>query len=77
MIDVFGGQPKERFACSRAGCSQPADWAIVWRNPKIHAENRRKTWLACREHLEYLREFLSARSFPIKVIAIDELSEDT
>jgi hypothetical protein len=29
----------------------------------IHCDGRTKTWLACGEHLEYLSEFLIARSF--------------
>lgn len=69
----LGGAPDEALECSRAGCRDRADWAILWRNPKIHAEDRRKTWLACEEHLEYLREFLAARSFPLAVVPVDEL----
>jgi hypothetical protein len=53
--------------CSRAGCREPATWRIDWRNPKIHAEDRVKTWLACDEHVEYLRDFLASRSFPVRV----------
>jgi hypothetical protein len=26
-----------------------------------------KTWLACDEHVEYLRDFLASRSFPVRV----------
>lgn len=55
--------------CSRAGCGEPATWSIAWRNPKIHAEDRRKIWLACEEHVGYLREFLAARDFPLEVTA--------
>ncbi|MGX1702402.1 hypothetical protein [Microbacterium sp. NPDC055357] len=53
--------------CSRAGCRATARWRIDWRNPRIHAEDRRKTWVACDDHVAYLREFLSARSFPLDV----------
>ncbi|CAH0209012.1 hypothetical protein [Microbacterium sp. Bi128] len=56
--------------CSRAGCRSHAQWAIVWRNPRIHAEDRRKTWVACEEHVGYLREFLRARDFPVEVAAL-------
>lgn len=69
----LGGAPPEVFECSRAGCRERAEWAIRWRNPKIHAEDRRKTWLACEEHLEHLREFLAARSFPLEVVPVGEL----
>jgi len=53
--------------CSRAGCRASARWRIDWRNPRIHAADRRKTWVACDEHVAYLREFLAARDFPVEV----------
>jgi hypothetical protein len=53
--------------CSRAGCRADALWRIDWRNPKIHSADRTKTWVACDEHRDYLREFLIARSFPVAV----------
>ncbi len=69
----LGGAPAQAFECSRAGCRAEATAAIRWRNPKIHAADRRKTWLACDEHLEYLRDFLSARSFPVEILAVSDL----
>jgi len=60
--------------CSRAGCTAEALWRIDWRNPRIHAEDRRKTWVACDAHVDYLREFLSARSFPLDVARLEVLS---
>ena len=54
--------------CSRAGCRETGRWRIEWRNPKIHTEDRRKVWLACDEHEEFLREFLAARDFPLEVV---------
>jgi hypothetical protein len=57
--------------CSRAGCREASTWRIEWRNPKIHAETRRKVWLACDEHVDFLREFLAARDFPLEVLADD------
>ncbi|MBF4462371.1 hypothetical protein ITJ46_06465 [Rathayibacter sp. VKM Ac-2878] len=62
----LGGVP-DAHSCSRAGCHTTATWAIRWRNPAIHTEERRKTWLACEEHLGFLREFLAAREFPLSV----------
>lgn len=53
--------------CSRAGCRAPARWRIDWRNPRIHAGDRTKTWVACDAHVGYLREFLAARDFPVTV----------
>lgn len=70
----LGGEP-DVLECSRAGCRSEAEWALLWRNPKIHGPERRKTWLACAEHLEYLREFLAARSFPLSVLTVQALNE--
>jgi hypothetical protein len=51
------------LVCSAKGCRAPATWALAWNNPKLHTPERRKTWLACDEHREYLSTFLSARGF--------------
>lgn len=51
--------------CSRAGCRAPATAQVVWRNPRIHKADRRKIWLACDEHVDYLRDYLAARAFPV------------
>lgn len=70
MSGAVAGQPGE-LECSRAGCTARASWRIQWRNPTIHAEDRRKTWLACEDHLDYLRAFLAARDFPIEVVPVE------
>lgn len=67
MIGSLGAAPAG--GCSRVGCHEPATWRIDWRNPRIHTGERVKTWLACDEHVGYLREFLAARSFPLTVMA--------
>jgi hypothetical protein len=65
---MSGGDGEQIDAvCSRAGCRASAQWRIDWRNPRIHAADRRKTWVACDEHVGYLREFLAARDFPVAV----------
>ncbi|MFF1878867.1 hypothetical protein [Leifsonia sp. NPDC058230] len=64
------GEP-EALTCSRAGCNETAGWRIEWRNPKIHTEDRVKVWLACDDHVDFLREFLAARDFPVAVLPID------
>jgi hypothetical protein len=64
------GLEPEQHECSRAGCRTGATWRIEWRNPRIHSEDRRKVWLACDEHVEFLREFLAAREFPLEVFAL-------
>jgi hypothetical protein len=57
--------------CSRAQCREAATWRLDWRNPRIHTVDRVKTWLACDEHVDYLREFLAARDFPLTVSSVD------
>nr|WP_246454451.1 hypothetical protein [Leucobacter denitrificans] len=71
----LGAPLEHRYTCSRAGCRDAADWALLWRNPKIHSEDRKKTWLACEVHLKVLREFLSDRDFPLEVVAVGALDE--
>lgn len=61
------GAPLATDTCSRAGCREAAVWRLDWRNPRIHSEDRVKTWVACAEHVDYLREFLAARDFPLSV----------
>ena len=64
---MIGADGPATERCSRAGCTNPATWAVDWRNPRIHAEDRVKTWLACDDHVEYLREYLATRDFPVSV----------
>ncbi len=54
-------------SCSRAGCAADARWAVNWRNPRIHGPERVKIWHACDDHVEYLRDYLATRSFPVVV----------
>lgn len=56
--------------CSRAGCGADAVLAVNWRNPRIHGPERVKVWLACDEHVAYLRDYLASRDFPVVVAAI-------
>ena len=57
----------DEVICSRAACRVPATHHIRWRNPRIHAEDRVKIWLACDEHVDFLSEYLRAREFPVEV----------
>lgn len=66
MNEAFD-EPIAPATCSRAGCRAPARWRIDWRNPRIHTADRTKTWVACDDHRDYLREFLAARDFPVSV----------
>lgn len=69
MSDTKAEQVAEA-TCSRAGCRAPARWRVDWRNPRIHSADRVKTWVACDEHRDYLRDFLAARDFPVSVSAL-------
>lgn len=51
------------LVCSAKGCRQPATWDLRWNNPRIHAQDRRKHWLACPDHREQLHGFLASRGF--------------
>lgn len=65
----------ETTTCSRAGCRADALWRIDWRNPRIHDTSRRKTWVACDDHVSYLREFLAARDFPLEVHPLERVGD--
>ncbi len=69
MIGASGPSTQQ---CSRAGCAEPAQWNVNWRNPRIHGLERVKIWLACSDHEEFLREYLSSRGFPVVVSALSE-----
>ncbi len=67
-------RPERDAKCSRAGCGQPPVWLLEWRNPRIHAGGRVKSWAACNPHLEYLRSWLADRAF---LLAITEFEVST
>lgn len=71
----LGAPIEHTYTCSRARCRDEAAWALVWRNPKIHTPDRRKTWLACDDHLAVLSSFLTDRSFPLETIPVGDLNE--
>lgn len=58
--------------CSSAGCGAPAAWRVNWRNPRIHAADRVKVWLACDAHRATLGDYLATRGFPVAVTALDQ-----
>lgn len=67
-MDLLGSLGAEQAGpeepqCSRKSCRSDAVWQIRWNNPKIHDPERRKTWLACDEHREWLEGFLRQRLF--------------
>lgn len=61
--------------CSRAGCIQSAVSMIVWRNPRIHLDKITKTWGACKNHQEYLVDYLKQRDFYLETRAISKSLE--
>lgn len=65
MIGLGGALDSK--TCSRVGCRESPSWRLDWRNPRIHSADRVKTWLACGDHVDYLREFLAARDFLLSV----------
>jgi hypothetical protein len=75
---VIGGMGADvaQGVCSRAACRAAATWRIDWQNPRIHDGDRWKTWLACDEHVDYLRGFLEARSFPVSVVPFGSARAD-
>lgn len=48
--------------CSRKGCRAHATTQLLWNNPKIHTAERRKIWVACADHTEWLADYLKSRS---------------
>lgn len=62
----------EDLTCSAKGCTAPAEFKILWNNPKLHTPERRKVWLACAEHRQSLHDFLAARNFVKDVVPVDE-----
>ena len=62
--------------CSAKGCRVTAAYGLLWNNPKLHAPERRKTWLACEGHADPLSDFLSKRGFLKDAVPVDELTDE-
>lgn len=63
--------------CSRKGCRSDATVRLLWNNPKIHAPERRKTWLACAEHADWLETYLSERLLFKERLPLEDPAPDT
>lgn len=66
LLDSLAGsgtppEPPGTAKCSRKGCRNSASVQLLWNNPKIHTPERRKIWLACAEHADWLENYLSER----------------
>lgn len=70
----MGDTGAEFTKCSAKDCRNQARWVLVWNNPKIHTPERRKTWVACDEHREYLSEFLDRRKFLREVVVLEDFT---
>ena len=72
IFDLAGADSGIREAlCSRKGCRSGASWQLLWNNPKIHTPERRKTWLACVEHLNWLEDYLQTRGLWKETLPLD------
>ncbi|RBM17023.1 hypothetical protein [Streptomyces sp. PT12] len=72
MDSVSNESAAAPLICSAKGCREAARWVLAWNNPKLHTPERRKTWLACEEHREYLSRFLGVRGFLKDVVPLAE-----
>ncbi|BCW63196.1 hypothetical protein HAV21_05255 [Paenarthrobacter sp. MSM-2-10-13] len=55
------GRATATATCSRKGCRAGAEWQLLWNNPRIHTPDRRKVWLSCGEHRDWLEDYLQTR----------------
>jgi hypothetical protein len=74
-VDPLPSGP-DGLVCSSKGCRAAATTDLQWNNPKIHTPDRRKHWLACDEHRETLRGFLSVRGFLRDALPLDAVQDD-
>jgi hypothetical protein len=64
------------LVCSAKGCRREATRALLWNNPTLHQEARRKVWLACDEHEGSLGDFLTLRGFLRDTIDVADLTPE-
>ena len=64
------------LVCGARGCRREATRALLWNNPKLHDEARRKVWLACDEHEGSLGDFLRLRGFLRDTIDVADLTPE-
>ncbi|WP_052851667.1 hypothetical protein [Streptomyces avicenniae] len=69
---VTNAPADQTVVCSAKDCRDAAEWVLAWNNPKLHTPERRKTWVACEEHREYLSRFLGLRGFLKDVVPLAE-----
>ncbi|PNI09524.1 hypothetical protein CXX84_04530 [Arthrobacter sp. AFG7.2] len=59
--------------CSRKACRAQASWQLLWNNPKIHSPERRKIWLACADHRDWLEDYLQTRGLWKETLPLEDL----
>lgn len=65
----------EALVCSAKACRREATHAVLWNNPRIHDDARRKVWLACDEHAVTLGDYLQVRGFLKDTIDVSQLTD--
>lgn len=72
IFDLAGPTAEPATAlCSRKACRAGARWQLLWNNPKIHTPERRKIWLACPEHRDWLEDYLQTRGLWKETLPLD------
>ncbi len=75
FVDSLPDVELETVVCSAKGCRAPARHLLVWNNPKVHAPEREKTWVACDDHRGPLSEHLDVRGFLQRVDPLPATSD--
>ncbi len=70
-----GPPPATATMCSRKACRSEASWQLLWNNPKIHTPERRKIWLACADHREWLEDYLQTRGLWKETVVLKQGTE--
>jgi len=66
----------ETPVCRANGCIAAASYAVVWNNPKLHAPDREKIWVACEAHRQSLADHLDLRGFLLRVEPLTERGDE-
>ncbi|MCQ1946990.1 MULTISPECIES: hypothetical protein [unclassified Arthrobacter] len=78
LLDSLSGTPDAGAGtpvCSRKACRLNASWQLLWNNPRIHTPERRKAWLACDEHRDWLEDYLRTRGLWKETLPLDGSTE--
>jgi hypothetical protein len=71
---LAGAAGPEVPTCSRKGCRAAADWQLLWNNPRLHTPERRKVWLACAAHRDWLQDYLVQRGLWKETLPLEPTS---